>query len=310
MRIVVLDGYTLNPGDLSWSALESFGTVVVHDRTPQERILERADGAEIVLTNKCPLRAETIAQLDALRYIGVLASGVNVVDTSAARARGIPVVNVPDYGTPSVAQHVFALLLELTNSVAQHSDSVRQGEWAKSVDFCYWKKPLIELAGLNFGLVGYGRIGRATAAIAQAFGMRVSVHSRTSPESVALEKVFSQSDVVSLHCPLTDQTKHLVNAERLAMMKPSSYLINTGRGPLIDETALADALNTGRLAGAGLDVLSVEPPSANNPLFTAKNCVITPHIAWASQAARRRLMEIAVGNVQAFLAGQPRNVVN
>ncbi len=317
MRIVVLDGYTLNPGDLSWGRLEALGDCSVYDRTALEDIVERAGDAEIVLTNKTVLSADVIRHLMRLRYIGVLATGYNVVDVEAANERGIPVTNVPSYGTTSVAQMVFAHLLNLTQHVAHHARTVRDGRWAACPDFCYWDMPLLELAGLTLGIVGFGRIGRAVAGLAQAFGMKVIVHDVIVPAEmpegcrmVELEDVFREADVLSLHCPLTPRTGKLVNAERLALMKPTAFLINTSRGPLIDEPALADALNAGRLAGAGLDVLSAEPPAADNPLLKAKNCYITPHIAWATRSARQRLLSIAIDNVAAFIAGRPQNVVN
>lgn len=317
MRIVVLDGYTLNPGDLDWVPLEALGPCDIHPRTPPNQVVARAQGAEIVLTNKTILNRETLAQLPALRYIGVLATGYNVVDVAAAKERGIPVTNVPTYGTASVAQMVFAHLLNLTQHVADHAQSVRRGDWTRSEDFCYWRHPLVELAGLTIGIVGFGRIGRETAKIARAFGMKVIFHDvfpmTVPPEegtAVDLDTLFRESDVVSLHCPLTDQNRGLVNAARLNLMKPTAFLINTSRGPLVDEPALAEALNTGRIAGAGLDVLCVEPPPADNPLLTAKHCFITPHIAWATRAARQRLLETAVANVRAFLDGRLQNVVN
>jgi glycerate dehydrogenase len=317
MRITVLDGCTLNPGDLSWGGLEAFGPVTVYDRTPPAETVARAADAEIVLTNKTVLSGEDIRRLPRLRYIGVLATGYNIVDVDAARRRGVPVANVPDYATPSVVQMVFAHLLNLTLHVADHGRSVAAGRWTRSVDFCYWDFPLLELAGMTMGIVGFGRIGRATAAVAGAFGMNVLVYDVSLPPEqpggvrfVALEELFRRSDVVSLHCPLTPATEKLINAERLAMMKPSAYLINTGRGPLVDEAALAEALGADRLGGAGLDVLSVEPPPADNPLLGAKNCWITPHIAWATHAARQRMLDIAVANVRAFLAGRPQNIVN
>lgn len=317
MNIVVLDGYTLNPGDLNWAALEALGATQVFDRTPPAEVATRAADAEIALTNKTVLSAEAIARLPKLRYIGVLATGYNVVDLAAARARGIVVTNVPGYSTASVVQLTFALLLELTHHVGAHADGVRAGRWSQSVDFCYWDNPLVELAGLTLGLVGFGNVGRGVARVGSAFGMRVLAHTRTVPKSgvegvtfTDLETMFRQSDVVSLHCPLTEATRHLVNRERLAWMKPTAFLINTGRGPLVDEAALADALNNGRLGGVGLDVLSTEPPAAANPLLAAKHCVITPHFGWATRAARERLMQTAVENVRAFLAGQPKNVVS
>lgn len=317
MKIVVLDGHTLNPGDLSWDELRALGECEIHPRTPPELVTARAAGAEVVLTNKVVLDAATLAALPALRYIGVLATGYNVVDTAAARARGVTVTNVPGYSTKSVAQLTFALLLELTHHVGHHAETVRAGRWSASPDFCYWDFPLVELDGRTLGVVGFGAIGREVARIAAAFGMRVLAHTRRPPnpppsgvEFVPLEELFACADVVSLHCPLTPETKHLVNAERLARMKPGAFLLNTGRGPLVDEAALAAALNRGELAGAGLDVLSVEPPPPNHPLLTARNCVITPHLAWASEAARRRLLREVVANLRAFLAGSPRNVVN
>ena len=317
MNIVVLDGYTLNPGDLSWDALRQLGSCTIHDRTPPELVLERACEAEVILTNKVVLNRETILALPRLKYIGVLATGYNVVDAAAAKERGIPVANVPDYGTPSVAQHTFALLLELTQRTGPHAQTVRDGRWAASADFCYWDSPLVELHGLTFGVIGFGKIGQAVARLAEAFGMKVLVHSRRRPsdlpascEWMELDALLARSDMVSLHCPLTPETKQFINAERLALMKPTAFLLNTSRGPLLDESAVAAALNANRLAGAGLDVLSVEPPSARNPLLTAKNCLITPHIAWASRAARARLMGIAVENIRAFATGAPRHVVN
>ena len=316
MKIVVLDGHTLNPGDLSWDELRALGDCQIHDRTPPEEVVRRAADAEIILTNKTPVTRESIFALPKLRYIGVLATGYNIVDVAAAHERNIPVTNVPTYGTRSVAQHTFALLLELTQHVGHHAQTVCDGGWSKSPDFCYWDYPLIELDGLTMGIVGFGRIGRSAAALALAFGMKVLVNS-TVPKQVPpgiqfvdLETLFRQSDVVSLHCPLTPQTRSLVNKERLAWLKPAAFLLNTSRGPLIDETALAEALNSGRLAGAGLDVLSIEPPPASNPLLRAKSCLITPHIAWATRAARARLMQTAVANIRAFLEGKPHNVVN
>ena len=317
MRIVVLDGYTLNPGDLSWAALESLGSCTIHDRTPPERVVERAREAEILFTNKVALGRAELEQLPRLRYIGVLATGYNVVDVAAARERNIVVTNIPTYGTRSVTQMTFALLLELAQHVGHHAQTVRDGRWTQSKDFCYWDYPLVELEGLTLGLVGFGRIGRAVAEVALAFGMKVLAHDAFAPASsvsgvtmVDMETLFRQSDVVSLHCPLTADNKGLVNSARLNLMKTSAFLINTSRGPLVNEVDLAAGLNAGRIAGAGLDVLAVEPPRPDNPLLTAKNCLITPHIAWATAAARRRLMDIAVGNLRAFLAGAPVNRVN
>jgi glycerate dehydrogenase len=316
MKIVVLDGFTLNPGDLSWDELRALGPCEIFDRTLADQVEPRAAGAGILLTNKTVLSRDSIVRLPALKYIGVLATGTNVVDLGAARERGVPVTNVPAYGTRSVAQATFALLLELTNHTGHHGLTVRAGRWTKSVDWCYWDLPLLELDGLTMGLVGFGRIGRAVAELAHAFGMKVLTHTpsfnRPPPygRAVKLEEIFRESDVVSLHCPLTPQTLKLVNAERLRLMKPTAFLLNTSRGPLVDEAALADALNSGVIAGAALDVLSVEPPPTTNPLLLAKNCIITPHNAWATQAARARLLSVAVANVRAFLAGKSVNVVS
>ena len=316
MRIVVLDGYTLNPGDLSWGDLESLGDFEIFDRTPAELTLDRAKDAEILLTNKTVLDAEILGRLPRLQYIGVLATGYNVVDIQAARGRGIPVCNIPTYGTRSVAQMVFAHILHITQRVHYHADTVKAGRWSSSVDFCYWDFPLVELDGLTMGIVGYGRIGKTTAALARAFGMHVLAHDeyvRASGESgvefVSVEKLFSESDVVSLHCPLLPETEKIVNAGRLKLMKKGAILINTSRGPLVDEQALAEALNDERIAGAGVDVVSTEPIQDNNPLLSAKNCYITPHIAWATISARSRLMNTAIENVRAFLDGEPQNVV-
>ena len=316
MKIVVLDGFTLNPGDLSWDELKSLGDCDIYDRTPPEEVVKRAADAEIVLTNKAPVTRESILALPRLKYIGVLATGYNIVNTAAARERDILVTNVPTYGTRSVAQHTFALLLELTQHAGHHAQTVRDGRWTKSSDFCYWDFPLVELDGLTMGIVGYGRIGKAVAELAAAFGMKVLAtsatpkHAPTNIQFTDLATLFRQSDVISLHCPLTPQTKNLLNKERLGLMKPTAFLLNTSRGALIDEQALADALNSGRIAGAAVDVLSVEPPPAENPLLRAKNCLVTPHIAWATRAARARLMQIAIANVRAFIAGEPENVVN
>jgi glycerate dehydrogenase len=315
MKIVVLDGYTANPGDLSWAALEALGKCKVHDRTPKDKTVARAKGAEIVLTNKVILDRAVIGQLPKLRYIGVLATGYNVVDIAAARERDITVTNIPAYSTTSVVQAAFALLLELTNRVGLHDRSVHKGRWTRSKDFSYTESPLVELAGLTIGIIGFGAIGSAVAKAAQAFGMKVICHTRTPREAagvrfVSVDTVFAESDVVTLHCPLTPETAGIVNEKHLALMKPTAYVINAGRGGLVDEAALARALNEGRIAGAAVDVLSTEPPKADNPLLTAANCVITPHVAWATRAARERLLAAAVGNVKAFLAGRPANVVS
>jgi len=317
MRIIVVDGATLNPGDLSWDALSAFGVLEVYPRSSPEETLTRCRDAEVVFTNKVVFDAPTLDALPAVQYIGVTATGHNIVDLAAARDRGIVVTNVPTYGTDSVAQMTFALLLELTQHVAHHSDTVRQGRWGRIDDFCYWDFPLIELAGLTLGLVGCGRIGQATARIGRAFGMEVIGFDafpfdaeRTGIRPVSLDDLFARSDVISLHCPLTPETEGLVNADRIALMKATAFLLNTSRGPLVVAQDLADALNAGRLAGAGLDVLTVEPPKDGNPLIGARNCFVTPHIAWATRSARERLLRTAVDNLAAFLDGTPRNVVN
>ena len=317
MNIVVLDGHTLNPCDLNWAGLQALGDCQIYDCTSAAELPARAADAEVLITNKTPLNRETIEQLPKLKYIGVTATGFNVVEVAAAKARGIPVTNVPAYGTRSVAQTVFALLLELTQHAGHHSRTVHDGRWAASPDWCYWDFPLVELDGLTFGIVGYGRIGQAVGRLAEAFGMKVLATTRTGAVPpganvgvVDLPTLLRTADVVSLHCPLTPETKGLINAERLALMKPSAFLLNTSRGPLIDDAALARVLNSGQIAGAALDVLSVEPPPADNPLLAAKNCVITPHIAWATKAARARLLDMTVANLRAFLAGTPQNVVN
>jgi glycerate dehydrogenase len=316
MNIVVLDGFTLNPGDLSWADLQALGPCTVFDRTPPKEVLSRAAGAEILLTNKTELTRATIQSLPRLKYIGVLATGTNIVDLEAARARGIPVTNVPTYGTRSVAQLTFALLLELAQHVGHHANTVREGQWTRSTDWCYWDFPLIELDGLALGIVGLGRIGRAVGELGAAFGMKLLASDPTAKAPppfgrlVEIDALFRESDVVSLHCPLTPQTSKLVNARRLSLMKPTAFLLNTSRGPLVDEPALAEALNSSHIAGAGLDVLAVEPPTADNPLLAARNCLITPHMAWGTRAARSRLMHVAVENVRVFLQGKPQNVVN
>ena len=318
MKITVLDGFTLNPGDLSWEQLENLGELTVYDRTSPEMVVERACGSEIVLTNKVVLDRAILDRLPDLKYIGVLATGYNVVDVEAAREKGIVVTNIPAYSTDSVAQMVFALLLAVTNRVETFTAKNRIGRWSDSVDFCYWDAPLTELAGKYFGIVGLGNIGRKVAVIARAFGMKVlaltSKDKNELPEGVekaaSLQDLLSRSDVVSLHCPLTDETRSLINSSTLKMMKPSAILINTGRGPLIDESDVAEALKEGVIAAAAVDVLTTEPPKVDNPLLSAPNCYITPHVAWASTEARRRLMDIATANVAAFLAGNPRNRVN
>ena len=317
MKTVVLDGYTLNPGDLSWEGLRRFGDLAVYDRTPADLILERSAGAGILLTNKVLLWAETISQLPELRYIGVTATGYNVVDVKAAVQHGVTVTNVPSYATKSVAQMAFALLLELCNHVQAHSDAVVQGEWSRAPDFCFWKFPQVELAGKTMGIIGFGRIGRQVGVIARAIGMRVLAADIVEEDPPNCEEfswaevpeLLAEADVVTLHCPLTPQTEALINRESLALMKSTAFLINTSRGGVVVAEDLAEALNSGRLAGAGLDVLPAEPPGPDSPLLSAKNCLLTPHIAWASKESRERLLGIAVGNVEAFLAGHPTNVV-
>jgi glycerate dehydrogenase len=313
MKITILDGWTTNPGDLSWESLARLGELTVHDRTAAGDIVPRAAGADVLLTNKTPLDAAALAALPGLKCIGMLATGYNVVDVAAARARGIPVCNVPEYGTPNVAQATFALLLELTNHVGRHAELVRAGRWTACPDFCFWEGDLVELSGLALGIVGYGRIGRAVATIGRAFGMRILAHGRRpgdDAERVDLDTLLRESDVVSLHCPLTPETREIIAAPSLAKMKPTALLLNTSRGPLVNEADLAAALDAGRIAGAGLDVLAVEPPPASNPLLRARNCIVTPHIAWATRAARRRLIAVTAENVRAFAAGAPQNVVN
>jgi len=320
MKIVILDGYAENPGDLSWQGIADLAEpngFTVYDYTPPEEILPHMAGAQVVFTNKTPLTAETIAACPELKYIGVLATGYNVVDTSAARAHGVTVTNIPTYGTAAVAQYTMALLLELCHHVGAHSDSVRRGDWTKSRDFCYWNFSLIELAGKTMGLIGYGRIGREVGRLARAFGMEVLVYTQPEPqkpepgaEFVSLPELLRRSDVVSLHCPLFPENTGMINSERLAQIKEGAFLLNTARGPLIDEAAVAEALKTGRLGGAALDVVSVEPIKGDNPLLDAPNCLITPHIAWAAKESRARLMDIAVENLRGYLEGRPVNVVN
>lgn len=318
MKIVILDGHTANPGDLSWDGLREYGELKVYDRTTPAELLSRAEGAEVLLTNKVIIDAKAMAALPCLRYIGVLATGYNVVDIAEAHRRGIVVTNIPAYSTMSVAQMVMAHLLNITNQMALHAESVRRGEWQECPDFSFTKSPLIELDGLTLGIVGLGNTGSATARMAQAMGMQVMAVSSKTEEMLrplgirkasGYEQLFSEADVVSLHCPLTDETRHLVNRERLSLMKPTAILINTGRGPLLDEQAVADALTEGHLYAVGVDVLTEEPPRKGSPLITAPRCYITPHIAWASAAARRRLISIATSNVAAFLRGEPQNCI-
>lgn len=316
MKIVVLDGYAANPGDLCWDELKALGECVIYDRTAPEEVLERAAGATIVLTNKTVLTAAQIDALPELKYIGVLATGYNIVDIEAARARGIVVTNIPSYSTPSVAQMVFAHILNIAVQVQHHSEEVHKGRWTNSKDFCFWDTPLIELRGKKLGIVGLGHTGYSTARVAIGFGMEVHAYTSKSafqlpPEikKMELDELFRECDIISLNCPLTASTRNMVNAERLKLMKPTAILINTGRGQLINEQDLADALNSGQIYAAGLDVLSQEPPRADNPLLTAKNCYITPHIAWATTAARERLMHIMMDNIKAYLEGKPINNV-
>jgi glycerate dehydrogenase len=317
MKIIVLDGYCLNPGDLSWTPLREIAQLEVYDRTAEAQVVARADAADIILVNKTPISAGTLQQLPDLKFIGILATGYDMVDISAATARGVIVSNIPTYGTASVAQFAFALLLELCHHVGAHSEAVRQGEWSRNPDWCLWKSPLVELAGKTMGIVGMGRIGRQTAAIAHAFGMRV-VGNDAAPlnapdyrgfEWLSVDRLLAEADVVSLHCRLTPENRGMIDGKRLAAMKPTALLLNTSRGPLIVEQDLADALNAGVIAGAGLDVLSVEPPPESNPLLRARNAIVTPHIAWATREARERMLGIAVENVKAFLAGRPQNVI-
>jgi glycerate dehydrogenase len=318
LNIVVLDGFALNPGDLSWGSLEELGELEVYDRTPPDLVVERAAHADIVLTNKTPLRADVLAKLPRLKLIGVLATGYDVVDVGTAGSRGIPVTNVPGYGTASVAQTVFALLLELCQRVRLHSDAVHAGAWSKSPDFTFHLAPLTELAGKTLGIVGYGSIGEQVGRIGSAFGMRIAAYRRTPGEGrpianfawTDLPTLYRESDVISFHCPLTPETEGMVNKDSLAMMKRSVLLINTARGKLIVERDLAEALGNGTIAGAALDVLSVEPPPADHPLFGVERCLITPHMAWATKEARERLLATAIGNIHGFLAGRPVNVVN
>jgi glycerate dehydrogenase len=317
MNIVILDGYTLNPGDLSWEQFEKLGEFRIHERTSPDDVVKRAKDAQVVFTNKTPLSSQTIGGLTKLKYIGVLATGYDIVDVEAAREQNIVVTNVPTYGTDSVAQMAFAHILNLANRVAHHSKSVHDGKWSASKDWSYWEYPLIELSDLTLGIIGFGRIGQMVAGLALAFGMQVIFYdphigsgSMENATPVRLKELFEISDVISLHCPLNEETEKVVNRVRLSTMKKTSFLINTSRGPLIDEEALADALNNGQIAGAGLDVLSIEPPLENNPLLKANNCFITPHNSWATKASRIRLMNAAIDNLKAFLRNEPKNVVN
>jgi len=323
MKIVVLDGYTLNPGDLSWEGLEKLGDLTVYDRTSFDRseeslIIERVGDAEIVFTNKTPLSREAMNKMPNLKYIGVLATGYNVVDIEAAKEFGITVTNIPTYGTDSVAQMAIALLLEMCHHVWEHSEAVKNGEWTNNPDWCFWKYPLIELAGKTAGIIGYGRIGQATGRIAQALGMKVLAYDTNENKElesstmkyVSLDELLNKSDVIFLHCPLFDTTKGIINKDTIAKMKDGVMIVNNSRGPLIVEEDLAEALNNGKVAGAALDVVSTEPIKMDNPLLKAKNCIITPHISWAPKESRQRLMDVAVKNLENYLAGNPTNVVN
>jgi glycerate dehydrogenase len=318
MNIVILDGYALNPGDLSWDSFKKLGNLTVYDRTPADKVVQRAKDAEVVITNKTPIGEKEINQIPSLKYIGVIATGYNIVDIETAKKKGILVTNVPGYSTASVVQLTFALLLELCLHVQRHSDSVMDGKWARSLDFSFWDYPLVELSGKTMGIIGFGGIGQAVADVATAFGMNVIANSRTQTDQssrknfswVSITELLKNSDVISIHCPLTAETQALISAENLKLMKSSAFLINTARGPIIVDQDLADALNKGVIAGAGIDVLSVEPPSIDNPLFKAKNCIITPHIAWATLEARTRLMGIATNNLASFIKGEAVNIVN
>lgn len=320
MKIVVLDGYALNPGDLDWQGFEAFGEVTVYDRTSftdKQEIIDRIGEAEAILTNKTPIDEEILSAVPKLKYIGVVATGYNVVDVAAARKRNIPVTNIPSYGTDAVAQFTFALLLEIANQVGVHNDSVQQGEWQRSTDFTYQKTPLMELRGKTIGLIGYGEIAQATATIAHAFNMKVIYwnHRPKKPQEdwakqVSIEELYQQADIISLHVPQTSETEKMINQKTIARMKEGVILLNTARGGLLDEAAVADALNRGQIFAAGVDVVSKEPMTKDNPLMSAKNCIITPHIAWRPLETRERLMEIAVDNFAAYLAGKEKNVVN
>ena len=322
MKLTILDGHAVNPGDLNWDCLKCFGDLTVYPRSAQDEVVARSLGSAAVFTNKISFTREILAELPDLRYIGVFATGYNLIDIEAARRQGVTVTNIPSYSTDSVAQLTWAHLLNLSFKLNEHTESVRQGDWVRSPDFCYWNGPLVELYGLTFGVIGYGAIGKRVSLLAQSFGMNViavTPSRRTTNMAgektegvrfVDLHTLLAESDVVSLHCPLKAENHRMIDAEALSLMKPGAFLLNMARGPLIDEAALADALNNDRIAGAGIDVLSEEPPPASNPLLTAKNCFITPHLAWGTLAARKRLQKIAVENFQAFLDGRSINVVN
>ena len=317
MKIVVLDGYTENPGDLSWGGFKAIGETVVYDRTPGDQIVERIGDAEIVILNKTPITRATLEACPGIKYIGVLATGYNVVDTDAAREQGIPVCNIPSYGTASVGQFAIALLLEICHHIGAHSDSVHNGDWERSADWCYWNHPLIELDGKTMGIIGFGRIGQATGRIAKALGMKVIAYDahpndagRALAGYVELDTLLATSDVIALHCPLFPETQGIIDAAAIAKMKDGVMILNLSRGPLIVELDLADALDSGKVAAAGLDVVSTEPIRGDNPLLKAKNCIITPHISWAAREPRQRIMDMAVENLKAFLGGGAVNVVN
>ena len=314
-KIVVLDGYVLNPGDLSWKPLESLGSVTVYDRTPAEKIVERIADADIILTNKTPITRQTLLDCPSVKYVGALATGFNTIDIAAAKELGVAVTNVPAYSTDAVAQFTMALLLEVCHHVGEHSRGVMAGDWVRSIDFCYWQYPQIELAGKTFGIIGMGKIGQAAGKLADAFGMKVLYHAHHPRELpypatfCSLEDLLAQSDVISLHCPLTDETAAIINPHTISMMKKDAILLNTARGPLVDEQAVADALKEGKLTGYAADVVGREPMAADSPLLGAPRCILTPHIAWASHAARGRLMDVAIGNVFAFCEGKRQNRV-
>ena len=317
MKIVILDGHAVNPGDLSWDFLNKYGEVTVYERTQLDEVAQRIGDAEIVLTNKSPINEEILNACPNIKLVCVLATGYNVVDCEATKKRGIPVCNVPDYGTAAVAQFTFALLLDLCHKVAHHAQTVRDGKWCESPDFCYWETPQMELAGKTIGIIGFGRIGRAVGRIANAFGMNVIAYNRSQCEEgksigsyVKLDELLKSSDIISLHCPLTAENTGMINAQTIAKMKDGAILINTARGPLIDEFALAAALESGKLRGAACDVISAEPMAENNPLKTAPNCIVTPHMAWAPVESRKRIQECTDRSIQAFLAGSPINTVN
>ena len=317
MKIVILDGYTENPGDLSWEGFERLGELEVYDRTPAGQAVERIGSAEVVITNKTPVSKEPLEACKNIKYIGVLATGYNIVDYETARARGIPVTNIPTYGTAAVGQFAIALLLELCHHIGHHDKAVKEGRWENNADWCFWDYPLIELAGKTMGIIGFGRIGQTTGKIAGALGMEVIANDEIETDAgrqiapyVSREELFARSDVIALHCPLFPSTQGLINKDNIAKMKDGVIIINNSRGPLIVEQDLADALNSGKVCAAGLDVVSTEPIKGDNPLLKAKNCIITPHISWAPKESRQRLMDIAVNNLKAFVEGKPVNVVN